>query len=217
MYLNSLPINILSLDHVEADDTIAFCTSFFKPINMVTIMSADKDFLQLTDEHVKVWSPSKKKLYGMGEVLAEYGIHPYNFAVFRAMDGDASDNIDGIRGAGPKTIAKAFPCLREPRVVPLTEIYDICTTKQDKLKIYDTVLQNKTILERNYELMQLHNTQLSSIAQLHVTDVLNGEIPKLNRIDFIRMLNEDRMWNNIPNSGSWLTECFNKLNSYTRS
>ena len=45
-YLHNLPVNMLSLDNVEADDTIAFCTHYFHKSN-VNIMSADKDFLQL--------------------------------------------------------------------------------------------------------------------------------------------------------------------------
>ena len=81
---------MISLDNVEADDTIAFCaTEYFKDY-IVNIMSSDKDFLQLVDENIKVWSPSKKKLYCPQNVLDEYGIHPYNFVIFRAMDGFSS-------------------------------------------------------------------------------------------------------------------------------
>jgi DNA polymerase-1 len=212
-YLHNLPVNMLSLDNVEADDTIAFCTTFFKDEN-VNIMSSDKDFLQLVSDRVKAWSPSKKKLYGPGEVVAEYGIHPYNFAMYRALDGDQSDNIPGIRGCGLKTIIKAFPFLVEPRVVKTDEIYKQCENYQGKLKIYDKILEEKTIVERNYELMQLSETMLSTHAQVHVVDILNKGTPKLNRFEFIKMLNEDKMWNNIPGSGNWLTECFQKLDAF---
>lgn len=217
MYLQNLPINMLSLDNVEADDTIAFCSSYFTSTEMngkIDIMSSDKDFLQLVNDDVKVWSPSKKKLYGPVEVLSDYGIHPYNFAIYRAMDGDQSDNIPGIYGAGLKTIIKAFPFLAEPRKVKLEEIYSYCEINKGKLKIYEKVLEEKLIVERNYEIMQLHETQLTTHAQTHVMDILNGAVPKLNRFEFIKMLNEDKMWNSIPGSGNWLTECFNKLNCF---
>ena len=46
----------------------------------VTRLLAGTD-LQLVNDAVKVWSPSKKKLYGPAEVVREYGIHPYNFAI----------------------------------------------------------------------------------------------------------------------------------------
>lgn len=214
-YLQTLPVNILSLDNVEADDTIAFCTHFFKD-EIVNIMSADKDFLQLVDNDVKVWSPSKKKLYGCDEVLSEYKIHPYNFAIYRAIDGDKSDNIPGIQGCGIKTIIKAFPFLVEDRKVELKEVYDYCENHSGKLKVYDKIFEEQSVVNRNYELMQLHDTQLSTHAQLHVIDVLNGDISKVNRMEFSKLITEDRMWNNIPNYQIWLNEIFGKLNNFVK-
>ena len=113
-YLQHLPVSILIMDSIEADDTIAYCANEYFKDSKVFIMSSDKDFLQLVNERVKVWSPTKKTMYGPAEVLRDYGIHPNNFAVFRAIDGDDSDNIDGIKGAGAKTITKCFPFLAEP-------------------------------------------------------------------------------------------------------
>ncbi len=73
-YLDKLPVTTMAIDHIEADDTIAYlATEYFKNSN-VTIMSADKDFLQLAGDRIKVWSPTKKKLYGCAEILLEYGI-----------------------------------------------------------------------------------------------------------------------------------------------
>jgi DNA polymerase-1 len=215
-YLHNLPINILSLDNVEADDTIAFCATQYFENSIVNIMSTDKDFLQLVDDNIRVWSPSKKKLYGPMDVLTEYGIHPYNFVVFRTLDGDQSDNIPGIRGCGLKTTIKAFPFLAEPRKVLLEEIYKQCENNSGKLKIYDRIVAEKTTVERNYALMQLTETQLSTVAQMHVTDILNGEIPKLNRMEFSKLITEDRMWSNISGYQVWLNEVFGKLNNFVK-
>ena len=64
IYLQSLPVNMLALDNVEADDTIAYLAlDFFKDWNSI-ILSSDKDFLQIVNDHINVWSPTKKKLYG---------------------------------------------------------------------------------------------------------------------------------------------------------
>jgi len=214
-YLHNLPVNMLSLDNVEADDTMAFCSHYLQESN-INIMSADKDFLQLVSDRVKVWSPSKKRFYGPSEVVSEYGIHPYNFAIFRALDGDVSDNIPGIPGCGLKTIIKAFPFLIEPRKVLLEEIYKYCEVNRTKLKIYEKVLADKPTVERNYELMQLHETQLTTHAQVHVMDILNNPVPKMNRIEFSKLITEDRMWNNIPNYQIWLNEVFGKLNNFVK-
>jgi len=72
----------------------------------ITIMSTDKDFLQLANERIKVWSPTKKKMYDEDAVLNEYGISSHNLIWYRVLDGDKSDNIPGVRGLGLKTIQK---------------------------------------------------------------------------------------------------------------
>ena len=74
----------------------------------IVLMSTDKDFLQLVNHRVSVWSPTKKKMYDPPKVLEDYGIPSHNFAVYRAIDGDKSDNIDGVRGWGLKTIQKNY-------------------------------------------------------------------------------------------------------------
>jgi 5'-3' exonuclease len=214
-YLQSLPVNMISLDSVEADDTIAYCaTDYFKGWNSI-IMSSDKDFLQLVNDYVKVWSPTKKKIYGPGEVLNEYGIDSKNFVFFRVLDGDASDNISGIKGCGLKTIIKAFPFLTQKEVINLNRIYDHCESNKGKLKIYDKILEQKDIVERNYQLMQLTDTQLQTHAQLKVNEILNTGSPKLNKIEIVKLIKEDKLWNNLPNHMSWLDECFSKLNYHS--
>ena len=68
-------------------------------------MSTDKDFLQLKNGRVKIWSPSKKKMYDDKSVFEEFGIFT-KFIWYRVLDGDKSDNINGVRGLGLKTIKK---------------------------------------------------------------------------------------------------------------
>jgi 5'-3' exonuclease len=53
----------------------------------------------------------RKELLQKESVIDEFKIHPKNFALARAMAGDPSDNLAGIKGAGLKTIAKRFPYL----------------------------------------------------------------------------------------------------------
>ena len=61
-------------------------------------MSTDKDFLQLVDENIRVYSPTKKLMYDEERVLDEYGIPSTNFLLYRILDGDKSDGIPGIKG-----------------------------------------------------------------------------------------------------------------------
>lgn len=62
---------------------------------------------------MKVYSPIKKVLYDHKTFVSEYGVLPENFRLVKALTGDSSDNIEGIKGFGTKTIAKSFPFLTQ--------------------------------------------------------------------------------------------------------
>ena len=99
-YLEQLPLTLISIDGIEADDTIAYISQQLLSESDIFIMSTDKDFLQLVDDRVKVWSPTKKKLYTKKVIQEEYGIPSRNIFTYRILDGDKSDNIIGVQGAG---------------------------------------------------------------------------------------------------------------------
>ena len=215
-YLQSLPVNILIIDNVEADDTIAhLALDAFKDWNS-TVMSADKDFLQIVNNHIKVWSPTKKRIYGPDDVLNEYGVSSENFVYYRTLCGDASDNISSIPGCGLKTILKAFPMLGDGPI-QLNALKDHADANRGgKYKIYDTISDNWSDVERNYALMQLTDTALTTISQLHIKEVIDSPIPKLNRFELIHKMNGDNLTNTIPNLNRWMTDCFEKLNNFVR-
>ena len=101
-YLENLPITVLSVDNVEADDVIAYIGKqvYNKPENKIVVMSTDKDFLQLVNGRISVWNPTKKRMYHPEQVEKDYGIPSHNFLVYRMLDGDVSDYIPGIQGWG---------------------------------------------------------------------------------------------------------------------
>ena len=218
-YLQTLPVNMLSIDHVEADDVIAFlATEYFKSSNRVYIMSSDKDFLQLCGGNISVYSPTKKKLYGVNQVLEEYHIHPNNYVLYRALDGDDSDNVNGIEGAGPKTIVKHFPWLNEEQKHTVDEIISHAVNLRNKYKVCENIASGKFILDRNTALMQLRDTALTVTAQLHCIDCLDvKKIPRMNRGAFIGLVRNDMVDGNLPNHVNWLSECFDALDTVTRT
>lgn len=212
-YIDTLPVTTIQMDNVEADDVMAYLAlESFKNSN-VTLMSADKDFYQIVNDRIKLYSPTKKKIYGPQEVFSEFGVNTKNFVLFRALDGDKSDNIDGIQGCGLKTILKAFPFLAEDKVHTVQDIFDHAEVNKGKLKVYETILANKNIVTRNFELMQLNETIIATYAQLNIGDILNKK-NKLNRFEFVKMITEDKLWNAIPNHGVWLNETFTKLDNF---
>jgi DNA polymerase-1 len=215
-YLDYLPVTTMAIDNVEADDVIAYlAVDKFKDSN-VTIMSSDKDFLQLVSNKIKIWSPTKKKLYGCAELLMEYGISCKNFINYRILEGDTSDNIPGINGAGLKTIKKCFPIFTDDKQYSVDEIINYCDTHKGKYKLYDTILNNRTTLERNYRLMQLNTSEMQSFTQLRVSDLVDENVTKLNRFEFSKLITQDKIWNNIPNYQIWLSENFGKLDNFVK-
>lgn len=213
-YLDVLPVTVMAIDNIEADDTIAYLAEqTFKDSN-VTIMSTDKDFLQLASDKIKIWSPVKKKIFGCKEIVDEYGITCNNFIYYRIMEGDDSDNIPGINGAGLKRIIQSFPFLSEEKQSSLQEIYNFSENHKSKYKLYEKVLSEKLTLERNFELMQLKNTQIQSFTQLRIEEIIKKPIPHINKLGFSKLINEDKMWNNLPNYIVWLNETWGKVNSF---
>ena len=213
-YLEVLPVTVMAIDNIEADDTIAYLAEdTFKDSN-VTIMSTDKDFLQLASERVKIWSPVKKKIFGCKEIVDEYGITCNNFIFYRVLEGDVSDNIPGIDGVGIKRVLQAYPFLGDDKQVTLQEIYNYSENYKGKYKIYERVLDNKLLIERNYELMQLKATSIQSFTQLRIEEIIKKQVPKIDKMTFSRLITEDKMWNNLPNYMVWLNETWGKLNSF---
>ena len=143
--LDSLPVQTMIYDGIEADDTIAYLTKHtqYDLDGEVVIVSTDKDFLQLVSDNVKVFSPTKKKMYNRQVVFDEFGIWPENLLLYRTLDGDKSDNIPGIRGCGIKTLLKRFPELSEDRSITHEEFFELCEEKQGKIKMYDDILKAK--------------------------------------------------------------------------
>jgi DNA polymerase I len=90
----------------EADDVIASLTRKAEGTGMqVRIVTSDRDAYQLLDDHVRVIT-NDFRLIGPAEVLEKYGVTVGQWVDYRALTGDASDNIPGARGIGPKTAAK---------------------------------------------------------------------------------------------------------------
>jgi DNA polymerase-1 len=168
----------------------------------------------LASERVKIWSPVKKKIFGCKEIVDEYGITCNNFIFYRVLEGDVSDNIPGIDGVGIKRVLQAYPFLADDKQVTLQEIYNYSENYKGKYKIYERVLDNKLLIERNYELMQLKATSIQSFTQLRIEEIIKKQVPKIDKMTFSRLITEDKMWNNLPNYMVWLNETWGKLNSF---
>ena len=215
-YLETLPLTIISVDNVEADDVIAYISKQLLPKSNHIIMSTDKDFLQLVNNRISVWSPTKKKLYKPETLKEEYEITSNNFLTYRILEGDKSDNIPGVNGIGIKTAIKRFPQLLEEKNVSVDDLLKISNKKKDELKIYQNVLDSKKQLRLNYKLMQLNNVDISGSAKLKINRTVNGKIPELAKANFQKMFIEDRMYGALPDIDSWMRLSWAKLNRFAK-
>lgn len=211
-YVSHLPIEYFIVDNVEADDVIAYLTmQYFKPKgSKVRIVSTDRDFLQLVDDNIEIYSPVKKKLYNLESLKDEFNLTPLQYLTYRIVTGDTSDNINGIDGIGLKTLIKNFP---EPNSIEqLLEISEEKIKEKKPKQIFKNLIEQRDILVRNEKLMQLQETDISSITKLHLFERLeNPKASKSNIFQFRKMLFEDGI-TEFKNLENWFLTTFSGLN-----
>ena len=215
-FLQELPVNVISIDHIEADDAIAYIATQMYKDSRITIMSGDRDFMQLVNNRVHIWSPIKKKVYGVQDVINEYGVHPTNFIYYRILEGDTSDNIDGVKGIGLKTAIKIFPMLTEAEETSVDKILLRAHDCINEKKAYASVVEHSEIVKRNYMLMQLKDPDFSPSLQLKISDSM-AHINSFNKFHFIQKLTTYGMHSSIPNFHVWLQEVFHPLSVFATS
>jgi len=191
-YLNEMPVIQLVADFTEADDIIALVINHSRYDGWKkTIISSDKDFFQLCRDDVQVYRPIQKKIVTRQSVIDEFKIHPNNFALARAIAGDSSDNLPGIKGAGLKTIAKRFPFLARKDEYEVADIIRECAMQGKKLKIHQNIEGNEKLIKDNYAIMQLQFPNIRPMNRELIKKAVVDFEPFFNKIKFTQMLFED--------------------------
>jgi 5'-3' exonuclease len=216
-YLNILPMTTIIIDHIEADDTIAYLTTLVREKNGQSfIMSTDQDYLQLVSEDTFVWSPTKKKLYFKQDVLDEYGIAATNFLTYRTIIGDKGDNLPKVKGIGPGTLLKHIPEFGNDVHISVDNLFEICN-KNIENKVCNAILKEENLIRTNYTLMQLKDVNISGINKLKILEMFNLPITPFVKYDFMKMLADDRMAMGLKNVDVWTNDVFLPLNKYART
>lgn len=210
-YLQALPVQMLTIPKIEADDTIGYIVQQYKHQSNITIVSSDKDFLQLVTDNVNVYSPVKKVFYTPEMVRKDLGVIPKNYLLYKALVGDNSDNLPGVKGLGAKTIWKMFPEMQDNPEIGLDYIFETCEKNIKNGKRYGNVLERMQRVETNYELMNIQEPVLMDSHKNHILEVMNRPIPSLNTTGFLTMLEHDNIQGGITkNPEGWL-EIFRNL------
>ncbi len=187
-------------DAVEADDLIAYVAGKMENPSGVIIVSTDQDFLQLirkkTPDHqpdcpergkedssatcscpprcseVRVYSPVKKVMIDHASFISDFGVLPENFRLVKALTGDTSDNIAGVKGFGVKTAVKSFPFLLERRATA-TEVL----TAAEGLDgvVGKRLIEEKNRFLENLRLVDLSDPMLSATAARQAREALRRD------------------------------------------
>src|SRR5262245_45126372 len=97
----------VEMEGYEADDIIATYAAQAKEAGAdVTIVSSDKDLMQLVNDKVRMWDPIKSKPISYPEVQEKFGVTPDKVIDIQALAGDSTDNVPGVPGIGVKTAAE---------------------------------------------------------------------------------------------------------------
>jgi len=97
----------IELINYEADDLLAtYSKKIVAAGAKVTVISSDKDLMQLVSEKIRLYDPMKNKVLGEKEVFEKFGVKPNQVIDVQSLAGDPSDNIPGVPGIGVKTAAE---------------------------------------------------------------------------------------------------------------
>jgi 5'-3' exonuclease len=211
-YLKCLPVDIIMEDKIEADDVIGYIAKVLK--GEVFIMSTDKDYIQLVNDSITVYSPVKKKFYNPKVVQEEFGIPSINYLTQKILLGDSGDNVPGLKGLGEKTMIKLFPMLKEQRHVRLIEILDHCRKNLDTGTMYKKIADYAHQLEINQKLMDLHDPNIPENSIQVIKETLVTPKETMDRKMFLKLYEEDNLQNSIANTEIWLFNKFEKLKHF---
>ncbi len=105
--VDALNLPCLQMEGFEADDLIATYAEQAKKLGAeVTVVSSDKDLMQLVDDQVSMWDPMKNVAIKHDQVVEKFGVGPDRVVDVQALAGDSTDNVPGVPGIGIKTAAQ---------------------------------------------------------------------------------------------------------------
>ena len=215
-YLECLPVHQIMMEKLEADDIIAYLAKEASKTNKkLTIISSDKDFLQLVNKNISVYAPIKKKTFTPENITEEIKVHPKNYNIVKALLGDNSDGLRGVKGLGIKTIVNEFPDVVNHPGTDLDYIYNTAKNQLDGKKIFAKIIHEWERVETNYKLMDLHESVLDDKEKNAILNTIKQDIPDLQAGAFLHLLDNDKIEGVTKNTEGWL-ENFRQLTVFKK-
>lgn len=191
--LYKTPVTQIYVNDCEADDVISYLTATKKENKNKIIVTSDKDYYQLINEHVKIWSPNKKTLIDEKYVLEKWGVTPINFCTARCFIGDQSDGLKGVKGAGFKVMSKRFPDLGTCKEMSINDIIGMATQESKNgstLKLYKNIIDESKNIKQNWQLMYLDSLMISASQVKQINYQLENKDASINKFELLKLLNK---------------------------
>lgn len=196
--LKHTPVCQIFIPETECDDIVAYLAKekFAGNTAKKIIVSSDKDFYQLLDDpNVNIYDPMTKTLVDGQKVLEKFGVSARNFCLAKTIVGDNSDNIEGVLGAGFKTVAKRFPSLADTtRDVYIDDLIKEATASASASKkppkVFSEVASSEKLLRRNWELMYLNSSNLSASQLAKIDFIISSHEPKMDKLGLVKTIIE---------------------------
>ena len=182
-----LAFNLPSVDLVnyEADDLIAtYVDQILKKGAKVTIVSSDKDLMQLFKNKVRIFDPMKNKFISEEDVQNKFGVDPSKVIDVQALAGDSSDNVPGVPGIGVKTAAELINKYGNLEKL-LKSAHEI---KQNKRR--ETLIENKDKALISKQLVTLKH---DAPVNINLSEFKLKEIDKDKLFKFLREMEFNRL------------------------
>ena len=189
--LSSMNVNYLELDEYEADDILGTIAKLAQKEGFeVDIFTGDRDYLQLVDDNIFVYLTKKGiseiKLMDNNAIFEDFGISPKQLIDVKALQGDSSDNIPGVKGVGEKTALKLIQ-----EYGNLENLYENLGKLKGKLKENLENEKDKAYLSRYLGEIYLNVPIDKNIEDFELKDVnINEYIEKLENLEFKSIINK---------------------------
>lgn len=145
----------------EGDDIVGQLVNMCKEKGYaVTIASSDHDMYALLDKDVIVYDPLQKKIISYNDFKSEMGIEPYQWKYVKALMGDTSDNIDGVKGIGEKGALKLIQDFGDLDKLYLSDMSTLSKSIVSKLTKIEDGYNAKEAAYEALELVSLKSLEL---------------------------------------------------------
>jgi len=188
--LRLLPIQQSYVTDCEADDVIAYIAKYRLKDDPCVIMSSDKDYYQLLDDRVRIWSPTSKSFVITPDVLTRFGCTASNFVTTRCFVGDVSDGIPGVDGAGWKTMAKRFPEVSGDTQLSPDDVISMAQARasQKGPQVLRNISASAALARLNWQLMNLDVSSMSGTQVGKIDSGLETFKPEANKMEYLRYI-----------------------------